>query len=972
MKQILFTFLTAILISHSALAQEVLKIAAIRVEFVKDNNNLTTGNGLFAVDSITTEPFSIDPAPHDKAYFKDQITAAANYFKTVSKGKLLIEGDVFPVNEKEAYKLDHEMSYYNPNTSQQAIDKGLGDLLVDAIKKADADAAIDFTQYDLIVVFHAGVGKDVNVGIDETPQDISSLYINEDYMKKKWDKEFKGITVDNGAKVIKEGIILPETENQEGIALALTGIFVSNIASHLGMVDLFSPSKQRPGIGRFGLMDSGLFNVGGLVPAMPSAYNRMQLGWDEPVVLKQQTQNIPIARFASEASDATPTLYRATINEDEAFLVEYRGRLKDNIDSLQIVMSEKKKKTVNYLEVLQTHYAHEITVSENGVVTSVANYDLGLPGAGILIWHTDNAIIESQGKTKVNDDPERRGVDLEEADGSQDIGEEYTLLDAGFQSELGIFADFWYKGNPAHQYKNSFGPNSEPGTESNQFQNPSHITFSNFSDNKSDIMRFDFTNNYYETGFPQKMVAPNNGVAEPYTLSAPVNGKQTPFLFSIDSRGNIFAVGEGGSGLFYNSKKRVAKIETAMAGHYSIALVDTTKDGTADVLWALSEKEITAFSLSDFLSDSTAKVLYKSTENISTPIKSNLVFNGNQPLFIDAQGLNIRNKDGRWQSSLNLAEGVKDVLNNDISPFLLNNKVDHLASVNSGKLILYYSNEHKGMFRVLGGAGYETLTEFEAAAATGQFALFDADGQGEPEIFYNSEQQIHVMHHNGANLLNFPLTPNLAINEKFIGTPMILANGKAFIIISTTNTGRILAYNEKGAFLPEYAFVAGGKFAQSALPVQLDADAEIELMAVSNSGQVSAWQLPSGSENYSIIWGMENYNASNQAYFTYAPGSGGQLDALLPQAQFFNYPNPNISEHTNIRYFLTEKADVEISIFDVTGYRLKTINMVGKALTANEYKLDVSEFASGVYICQLEAKAATRSSKKIIKIMVVH
>ncbi|MCD6374964.1 MAG: hypothetical protein J7L94_05515, partial [Caldisericaceae bacterium] len=151
-----------------------IKICALRVQFQPDDNLLTTGNGLFMVDSVTTDPYAIDPAPHNKQYFEDQITAAANYFKKVSKGRLLIEGDVFPAEEYGAFQLPKPMGDYNPNTTDEEINKGISQLFVDAIQAADQSGAVDFTQYDLVVVFHAGVGRDVELGYDPTPQDIPS------------------------------------------------------------------------------------------------------------------------------------------------------------------------------------------------------------------------------------------------------------------------------------------------------------------------------------------------------------------------------------------------------------------------------------------------------------------------------------------------------------------------------------------------------------------------------------------------------------------------------------------------------------------------------------------------------------------------------------------------------------------------------------------------------------------------------
>ena len=60
-----------------------------------------------------------------------------------------------------------------------------------------------------------------------------------------------------------------------------------------------------------------------------------------------------------------------------------------------------------------------LEINENGVVTSVSNYDLGLPGSGLLIWHIDESIIQTvSDEYSINADRELRGVSLEEADGA--------------------------------------------------------------------------------------------------------------------------------------------------------------------------------------------------------------------------------------------------------------------------------------------------------------------------------------------------------------------------------------------------------------------------------------------------------------------------------------------------------------------------------------------------------------------------
>ena len=119
------------------------------------------------------------------------------------------------------------------------------------------------------------------------------------------------------------------------------------------------------------------------------------------------------------------------------------------------------------------------------------DFDWSLPGGvdkdgtfydgGILVWHIDDAVIARNRSTNtINADPKRRGVDVEEADGSQDLGQEYGFLSAGSGSETGTALDFWYKGNGSPVNKNEFTATSFPSTESND-GGVSHVSMSDFS-----------------------------------------------------------------------------------------------------------------------------------------------------------------------------------------------------------------------------------------------------------------------------------------------------------------------------------------------------------------------------------------------------------------------------------------------------------------------------------------------------------
>lgn len=154
--------------------------------------------------------------------------------------------------------------------------------------------------------------------------------------------------------------------------------------------------------------------------------------------------------------------------------------------------------------------------------------------------------------------------------------------------------------------------------------------------------------------------------------------------------------------------------------------------------------------------------------------------------------------------------------------------------------------------------------------------------------------------------------------------------------------------------------------------MQLDADSPIELVAISNSGIVSAWEIPGTGTASKLIWSNTNLNASNNSFFKEPYAIQNLGNQLLNTSRFFNYPNPNIGNSTKIRYYLNDPAEVTIRIFDTAGFKVDEFKGPGLADTDNEIEWNVKNVASGVYICQLEAKSATKKERELIKILVVH
>ena len=498
-----------------------LRVCALRISFQVDNDESTTGNGQFLLESngIDCGPYTIDPVPHNRSYFESQLKAVDGYFNDVSYGKFGIDLDlssVYPIDDNESYSLSNTMNYYNPYNQDEIQDERITNLFYDAVSKAYEIDQIDYSSYDLVVVFHAGIGQDFSLPfLDPTPEDIPSTYVDNEMVLEHLGSP--SITVGNHE--ITHGIILPESQNHLLFDIAetmfsdasepceyqfgLTGTFALMIGFAVGIPPLWNIETGESGIGVFGLMDQGSNNGRGICPSPPTLWTRIFAGWEYPSEVN--FGSIIHLPFRGEGA-----AIKIPINNSEYYLIENRDNsIHDGIslDSMRYVIWENNGET-DYpplVEILQD--SSGIIKDENGVVISVPNYDIGLPASGLLIWHIDETVINAGlSDFSVNGNLSRLGVDLEEADGAQDIG--YPSIHIFNDPSAGYFGDMWFKGNTQYELANSgtdgmnpeFGPFTYPSTNANDGSS-TFITIGDIS-KASDTMSFSVSNSLILNGFP--------------------------------------------------------------------------------------------------------------------------------------------------------------------------------------------------------------------------------------------------------------------------------------------------------------------------------------------------------------------------------------------------------------------------------------------------------------------------------------
>ncbi|MEO8209101.1 MAG: hypothetical protein ABI840_00960, partial [bacterium] len=487
------------------------KVVAILVQFQEDNDERTTGNGLFDLSNKylnqqTGRDTVIDAPPYDSAYFVDHLKFLENYFQKSSKGKLNLSFDLYG----RVINLPNNMAFYSPQRNETNVK--LGTLFQDSW--ARADSFINFSNYNIsktaFVIFHAGVGRDIDLiseyGFDPRPFDIPSVYLGLKNLQEFYGSNYNGYQTSEGI-FIQNSSIIPSTEIRELpsnsgdflFELGMNGILCANFGSYLGLPDLFNTSTGKTAIGRFGLMDGqSIFSYLGIFPPEPSAWEKIFLGWVDPVVVTSGS-NIFKLPASSKNFYRDSTIYKVLMSSREYFLLENKNRDPEN-DGQTVYTSNRGflDSTVFLHDSIPADnpfsyygfYNNNITLV-NGNIVDVQTLDWSLPGlitstsnykGGILIWHIDENVIDARiSSNTINNDIEHKGVDLEEAKGAQQIGVTISTV-FGPVTFDGTYVDFWFNGFhqvPNTVYKNAFTPTSNPNSLSYSFAN-SNIFITDF------------------------------------------------------------------------------------------------------------------------------------------------------------------------------------------------------------------------------------------------------------------------------------------------------------------------------------------------------------------------------------------------------------------------------------------------------------------------------------------------------------
>jgi len=1002
---------------------DTVRVLCLRVEFVEDSTELTTGNG--KMDTLGfLEPDSglfYDP-PHFKLYFERQMEGLRNYYLAQSLGRLVVDYTVMPEGEKESYQLPRQMQFYGDSTSWEAVEIGLVRLMRDAFKIADLDSAISFADYDEFIVFHAGSGLQADFGLrgdspfdllaGEIPPGALEAYLGEPFIK-----------VDEGATRIEQGTVLPEMMRQDTMfqdqtnilgMVGLSGTLCHEFAHLLGAYDLYDVTGVTMGCGAWSLMGYGGwlgdYSAGappGVIPGFLDAYHRVALGLVDTVQVNVPRESIPVyaaevdtSLFHERGDSLRPTVIAVPITADEYFLIENRQ------------VDVRKPDTI-------------VVDVEDGVLVGVEDneYDFFLPGSGVLVWHIDQTVIADYGPyNAINIDAARKGVDLEEADGVQDFDVPYWESWAPDYEIYGSPNDPFRKGG----YNDSFTAETDPSSDGYMGKSFMRVSLLGEEDTldrlKDTLIYVNVGWDLYQEGFPVSY----EGRSVPFlsAFAADLDGNDSLELVVLDTMGRISAWREDGTGYRYQTNGAFAELTTS--SHSDVAIGDVGGDDMLEVVAGGSDGTVRLYN-----SDGTSRGIYRTGDRVlAAPVLADLDGDGKKdvivgstdmqlhaftgdfdtlpgfPVFVGAEiraavavtdtvrpDVVLLTGDGRLllvQGDGSIAEGFPVVLSNVPYYNVSQPLVGDFDRDGDREIAVVAGSEFDNRLFIVGLDGdieYQS-TEIVRQPFAGVAAAADISADGYPDVLLASMNDLLAFNRNATLVANYPfkqestyVTSELAGNWiifyeayfQYTSSPVVAdldGDSSLDIAIGSPQYGVLGVDSRHGRPVRYSPLMTTAPVSAVPLVVDLDRDGDVELVAGSEDGVFHVWDLEGASDM--IAWGCAYHDPCH---------TGLILDSELPimpdppaaiVGSFFVYPNP-AEDKVTVRYRLGESpVSARVLLLDMAGEPVGTpVDGPALPVTDNEFEMDLSDTDPGLYVVRLAVDDGMRTDVRFAKLAIV-
>lgn len=959
------------------------------------------------------------------------------------------------------------------------LNQGIMTFAMDALKKAasagilDIGAVVRTTWGDSItvdsatrfLVFHAGAtqltdgGELGSLGVN-SPSDFIDSYIAPvdftDYHGMAYDDDEsvttlafdlkdgrRGVWSADSSNLVRELLICSETASQDGLNWGIHGIFINQIGRSLGLPDLWNTKDGTTAVGGFCLMDVAGYNTfRGFLPVLPSAWCRVKLGWVNPVIAEPDSTFRSVYTIQSMFSGrGSNEIIKVPLSATEYFLVENRQFLPHGTDSLAIRTDLNAGTdyrygvydTVNgaYVEMFLDSLCNDPkcegtrgnTRKARGRVISSSSYDMGLPGFGVLLWHVDEKVLrDNLAINMVNANMDRRGVDLVEADGIEDIGVALSNLIQTIYLYGGPEDFYPHRDIDQGVFVNSITPyeqrNRFYGTHTNAGGYTGITITVDTIAGKAAQHRY-LNTAAYELGQEKHIgvyAADSFRITVSWALS---QGKWPRYVDTntvaghpVDINGRLYVTTDSGVIVSYKYNGDSLLLDTLPARRLTSPSV--AWDSMLVFGGILSGKDTSAVFRHNLNSDTILLKLGQDTlSTLISVVRDTL-------LFGTRHGVIHKTASG-FDSAVSLANGPVQALACDslrIYAFCAGRlfKISRLTlKVLEEKSVPGLSGSE---VRLSGGDVWQSRPGVELVLCdnAGNLALLDSslnmlpgwpmrienslaktpslgdvDGDGSLDIVVPGDNKIYAVSYNATHLTHWPLIVARRDNvgpiastaalfdidgnhdmEMFVPLP----NGNIIVLDGDARTYEFTA----GAKVLSRALSFGGRPGPSCVVRNIDTDRNaasnvpehVEIYTMSGEGYLSCFNIPV-SGDCKAGWEAEGGSLARSCMYSGARPSGPSLASKLAVDTLFTWPNParGMSDIT-IKYRLSRDAsEVSMKMFNPAG----DLVMEKKGLPAyplwNHHPLDIRKIAPGMYTLKLTAKGASGTAFKFTKVGVI-
>jgi len=306
----------------------------------------------------------------------------------------------------------------------------------------------------------------------------------------------------------------------------------------------------------------------------------------------------------------------------------------------------------------------------------------------------------------------------------------------------------------------------------------------------------------------------------------------------------------------------------------------------------------------------------------------------------------------------------------------IENNEPYIAGIGDGTLVIF----HPSVVIAAGNVGGGELLQYDRQSlfydsysiegtVFGYPIALDIDHDGLVDFVNPIDTYLYAFNQRGSVLDYFPVN----LGENTLGGVYPVAadfDGNGTIDIAVSNNNNIVRFhNFKGIPINGTPLAVGEQIVGS--PAIFEFDGNVAVAFVTADNLLYAYKF-SGTWNEELVWwGEERLNSRRTNVQTITTPRQPISDEFLPEDRAYNWPNPVYDGTTNIRYYLSENADVSISIYEMNGDLITSFDGPGIGGIDNEVTWDASGVQSGVYLGRIEARSSNNSNILFIKIAVV-